>query len=74
MRKGISDAYIRHSDVSVPAGSGHHIRCSIKESVSDWIISSSPSSGWLVETMFTESSLKMLPILTSDSHDDVPDE
>jgi len=24
--------------------------------------------------MFTESSLKMLPILTSDSHDDVPDE
>ena len=29
---------------------------------------------WLVETIFTESSLKISPTLTFDSHDDVPDE
>jgi len=46
----------------------------IQESIFDWIISSSPSSGCLVETMFTKSSLKILPTLTYDSYDDVIDE
>ena len=52
----------------------------IHGSESDWInssnllVSSSLSFKWLVDIMFTERLSKILPMLTSESHDDVADE
>ena len=55
-------------------------KCLIHESESDWInssgskVSSPSSSKRLADNMFTERLLEILPMLTSESHDDVADE